>query len=209
VSSFAAVLCACTFAVVALLGVGAVSAPPANAATTVVHLSSAFVFSPAAVTIHVGDTVEWEHDSSTVMHTVTADDGSFNSSPSCPATPSNCLGANATFSHTFSTAGTFRYYCKIHGAPGGVGMSGTITVLAATPTSTTPTTSATGATIPQSTGGAPTSAAPGATAAPAATPSASLPRTGSNTVPLLLAGAAAIALGGLAMTTRRRARPTR
>jgi LPXTG-motif cell wall-anchored protein len=143
------------------------------------------------------------------MHTVTADGGAFNSSPSCPATPSNCLGANATFSHTFDTAGTFRYYCKIHGAPGGIGMSGTVTVLAATPPSTTATTTATGATIPQSTGGAPTNAAPGATAAPAATPSASLPRTGSNTVPLLLAGAAAMALGSLVMITRRRVRPTR
>jgi LPXTG-motif cell wall-anchored protein len=177
-------------------------ATPAAGATTVVHVGSGFTFNPSAVTIHVGDTVTWQHDSSSTMHSVTADDGSFDSSPNCPPT---CLGANSSFSHTFNTAGTFRYYCKIHGGPGGAGMSGTVTVLAATPTTTTPGGSTT---VPQAGGAAPTSSAPGGTAAPAAAPSASLPRTGSSSVPLLLAGAAAILLGIALLGSRRRTRRT-
>jgi LPXTG-motif cell wall-anchored protein len=38
------------------------------------------------------------------------------------------LDVGATFSQTFNTAGTFAYFCKYHGAKGGTGMSGTITV---------------------------------------------------------------------------------
>jgi LPXTG-motif cell wall-anchored protein len=178
----------------------------------VVHIGSGFTFSPAAITVHVGDTVTWQHDGSSTMHSVTADDGSFDSGPNCPPT---CLGANATFSHTFTTAGAFRYYCKIHGGPGGIGMSGTVTVLASTPSTTTspaPSTTVPAGTVgTQGTGAAPgVSPTPGASAAPAAAPSASLPRTGSDTVPLLLAGAAALLLGGFALAlSRRRVHPMR
>ncbi|HEX5689213.1 MAG TPA: LPXTG cell wall anchor domain-containing protein, partial [Roseiflexaceae bacterium] len=41
------------------------------------------------------------------------------------------LDVGATFSQTFNTAGTFAYFCKYHGAKGGTGMAGTITVAAA------------------------------------------------------------------------------
>ena len=64
---------------------------------------------------------------------MTADNGSFDSSPHCSGSDeSACLGANATYSHTFTTAGSFRYYCRIHGAPGGVGMSGIVVVKSVT-----------------------------------------------------------------------------
>jgi plastocyanin len=33
-----------------------------------------------------------------------------------------------TYTYTFDTPGTYRYYCIAHGAPGGVGMSGTVIV---------------------------------------------------------------------------------
>ena len=39
---------------------------------------------------------------------------------------SGSLAQNATFSHTFNTAGTFPYYCRVHGAM----MQGTIVVTA-------------------------------------------------------------------------------
>jgi plastocyanin len=56
------------------------------------------------LTVPVGTTVTWtNHDEE--PHTVVANDGSFHS-------PS--LGTNATFSYTFSTAGTFAYICSIH-----------------------------------------------------------------------------------------------
>ena len=40
----------------------------------------------------------------------------------------NLAGNGASFSHTFSTAGTFPYFCRYHGGRGGVGMSGVIPV---------------------------------------------------------------------------------
>ena len=61
-----------------------------------------FEFTPATVTIKVGDTVIWTNDGPST-HTVTADDGSFASG--------NLW--NDTFSHTFETAGTFTYHCSI------------------------------------------------------------------------------------------------
>ncbi|MDE1925125.1 MAG: cupredoxin domain-containing protein [Patescibacteria group bacterium] len=75
-------------------------------------------FSPGTITIAAGDTVTWTNNSS-LQHTVTADDGSFDS---------GTINAGGTYSHTFMTPGTYRYYCRFHGALGGVGMSGTIVV---------------------------------------------------------------------------------
>jgi len=33
-----------------------------------------------------------------------------------------------TYTHVFTTPGTYRYYCAAHGAPSGVGMSGIVVV---------------------------------------------------------------------------------
>jgi plastocyanin len=63
-----------------------------------------FEFTPASVTVKLGDTVMWTNDGPST-HTVTADDGSFESGD---------LSAGKTFSHTFQTAGTFTYHCSIH-----------------------------------------------------------------------------------------------
>jgi plastocyanin len=52
-------------------------------------------------------------------HTVTADDGSFDS---------GTLSSGKSFSYTFNTAGDFPYHCTFHGGPGGEGMAGTVTV---------------------------------------------------------------------------------
>jgi plastocyanin len=76
-------------------------------------------FNPAAKTISVGNTVTWTNKDNTT-HTVTsgvpgAPDGMFNSGN---------LNSGATFSFKFTTAGTIKYYCTIHGAM----MTATITV---------------------------------------------------------------------------------
>jgi plastocyanin len=75
-------------------------------------------FAPKTVTVAVGATVVWSR-SGTHPHTVTADDNSYDS---------GTLRAGQTFEHTFTAPGTFPYYCDFHGGPGGVGMSGTVTV---------------------------------------------------------------------------------
>ena len=76
-------------------------------------------FTPKSLSLPVGATVVWSRSGGTHPHTVTADDGSFDS---------GLLRAQQGFEHTFDAPGTFAYYCDVHGAPGGVGMSGTITV---------------------------------------------------------------------------------
>jgi LPXTG-motif cell wall-anchored protein len=86
-------------------------------------------FSPKTTTIHTGDTVLWTNNGDS-NHTVTADSGVFDSSPGCPQSMGSCLLPGASFSHTYGTQGTFPYHCKIHGGAGGVGMSGTVVVLA-------------------------------------------------------------------------------
>ena len=77
-------------------------------------------FSPADLTIQVGDTVRWINGiDGGGIHNVIADDSSFTSGP--PAFP-------WIYDHVFTSEGIFPYYCSVHGGPGGVGMSGVITV---------------------------------------------------------------------------------
>jgi predicted lipoprotein with Yx(FWY)xxD motif/plastocyanin len=75
-------------------------------------------FSPNTLTVKKGTTVKWTNGGSSA-HTVTADDGAFQS---------DTLEAGGSFSFTFNEVGTFPYYCEIHGGKGGQGMSGVITV---------------------------------------------------------------------------------
>ena len=85
-------------------------------------------FMPASVTIHPGDTVQWTWDASN--HSTTS------GSPGMPngLWDSGILNQGATFSHTFNTAGTFPYYCRVHGQC--CGMTGTVTVTNPSPTPT-------------------------------------------------------------------------
>jgi plastocyanin len=104
-----------------------------------VGAGNSFSFSPQTVNINVGDTVTWNWVSTTIPHTVTsgapgAADGKFCSVPAgTPMNATTCNSASyaqtapASFSQTFSTAGTFPYFCEIHGAM----MTGTVVVAAA------------------------------------------------------------------------------
>ena len=59
---------------------------------------------PATITVAPGTTVVWtNHDD--VEHTVTASDNRFSS----PA-----IQTDGQFSYTFSTPGTYSYFCAIH-----------------------------------------------------------------------------------------------
>lgn len=151
-------------AVLVLARLGAASAATANVAVT------DNAFTAGTVTITAGDTVVWT-DSGALPHTVTADDNSFDSGN---------MSTGQTFSRTFTTPGTIRYYCKIHGAAGGVGMSGTIVVQAAQVTTTTTTAAPTT-----------TTAAPATTTTGAAADTATTVATTATTQPAAVLAATA------------------
>jgi plastocyanin len=95
----------------------------ANAATTwVVHVGPGFslTFSPANLTIAVGDSVQWTWVSG--FHNVT----------STTAEPfQSVTTTTGTYTYTFANAGHFPYYCSVHG----LAMSGTVNVKHVTATS--------------------------------------------------------------------------
>ena len=76
-----------------------------------------FQFAPKSITVKVGTTVTWVNKEGT--HTVTADDGSWESPP---------LKAGQNFSHQFDKPGTYRYHCSFHGSAGGGNMAGSVRV---------------------------------------------------------------------------------
>ena len=127
---------------------------PALAADTAVTASGTS-FSPATITIDVGDKVTWSNPASG-FHNVHFEDGQFDT----PASPSSSWPA--AVERTFAADGEYRYYCEQHGAPNGVGMSGKVVVGTAattttgttgtTTTATTTTTTTTGTTTTGTTG---------------------------------------------------------
>ena len=58
-------------------------------------------YEPASLTVSVGSTVTWVNQGTTAV-TVTSPDGLFDS---------DSIGPNGSFSYTFDTPGTFRYFC--------------------------------------------------------------------------------------------------
>lgn len=87
-------------------------------------------FDPKELTVEVGDEVTWTNKDNDKVHSVTADDGSFDSSPECSnANPGQCLDDRHTFTHTFTVEGRFPYYSRTSGAPGGQGTAGTVVVV--------------------------------------------------------------------------------
>jgi plastocyanin len=72
-------------------------------ALVTVHLHND-TFAPKTVTVHVGDTVRWINDDDDA-HTVTATDGSFDSKG---------LDTNASWTHTFTKPGAYKYFCELH-----------------------------------------------------------------------------------------------
>ena len=88
-----------------------------EAVSVTIH-ENRYSFIPSQLTIPVGTTVNWVNDEQ-AKHTVSADDGSFDSGD-------QELSVRYTF--TFTEPGTYRYFCRYHGDVGGVGMAGTVIV---------------------------------------------------------------------------------
>ena len=111
---------------VAVLAAVAVFGPRVAKADTGVAISGNR-YVPKEVVVKGGDTVVWTNQDD-VGHSVTADDGSFDSHPGCTETGGSCLPKGGTFKVTFTKPGRYAYYCRVHGGPGGSGMAGTVTV---------------------------------------------------------------------------------
>ena len=82
-------------------------------------MTSALVFSPAEVTIKVGETVEWRN-TNLFAHTVTAD-RRLTADAANIALPEGAkpfhsarVAAGELFRYTFETPGTYRYICLPH-----------------------------------------------------------------------------------------------
>jgi plastocyanin len=142
-----------------------------------------FAFQPTSIEVPAGSTVTWTN-AGAATHTVTADDGTFDSGQLKP-------GAN--FSQTFTTPGTYTYHCEIHPQ-----MTGTVVVTAAAAPAAP---------------AAPTASTPDQGGTQAATGTTKLPKSGVGTMAIaqgtsasaLLAMLAAGLLGIVAVRTQRRA----
>jgi plastocyanin len=159
--------------------VGAVTglvAPPARAVSERVTMAE-MRFDPARLEVAVGDMVVWTAGDDD--HTVTARDGTFDSSPR------GLMGQGDEFRWRFRVPGEYTYYCRVHGSRG---MQGVILVVDPFAPSTTPTrpTSATAPATTSSTAGAPTTV----TAAPTTTTTARPLATSSTTTVPPVVGAA-------------------
>lgn len=64
-----------------------------------------FAYSPSTLTIKVGNTIKWTNLDS-APHTVTSSSGN--------ELASSRLSQGQSYSHTFSQAGTYAYYCTYH-----------------------------------------------------------------------------------------------
>jgi plastocyanin len=104
------------------VGFLATGSPDPSARTTVHVLSDGVRFEPAELTVVAGDSVNWYWPEGSAEHNVVPDDGDRPAFSGAPDTYPR------THTYRFTRPGIYRYYCQVHGAPGGVGMSGTITV---------------------------------------------------------------------------------
>lgn len=98
----------------------AAAAQPAAAANQTVKATPEDAFVAKRVAVKPGESVTFANVGG--VHNVTFEDGRFTQ----PADPAPAPWTSPP--RTFTAPGTYRYYCAFHGAPGGVGMAGTVVV---------------------------------------------------------------------------------
>ena len=94
---------AAMIALVVALCAAAVVAAPSKSATAEVRIDN-FSFSPAELKVPVGTTVTWTNRDD-IPHTVVSTDKVFKS---------RVLDSEEKYSFTFTTAGSYPYFCSIH-----------------------------------------------------------------------------------------------
>src|SRR5689334_13402280 len=110
---------------IVLAGVAAlflVAATPAGAEEIAVKIGN-FTFGPQELKVKSGTTVTWTNEDD-IPHTVTSSTLAFKS---------KALDSDDKFSFTFTTPGTYQYFCSLHPH-----MTGTIVVEAATGSNASP-----------------------------------------------------------------------
>ncbi len=132
---------------VAVLGAAVAVVPSMSSSaatpTATVTGTDSLMWSPMEVSINTGGTVTFVDESKTIPHGVVWQSGP--ETPACSGVPINEGKTNWKGTCTFAHAGTYHYYCFIHG----MHMSGTIQVgepgggTTTTTTTTTPTTTTT------------------------------------------------------------------
>jgi len=111
-------------------GLNAESTAAKAGTPTVIKMTDEYKFDPASATIPVGATVTWQNDG-TMVHSATFDPAKATNKAdvSLPSGvdpfDSGLIQPKQTFSHTFTAAGTYKYFCIPHEA---MGMKGEITV---------------------------------------------------------------------------------
>ncbi|MBE8523896.1 cupredoxin family copper-binding protein [Amycolatopsis sp. H6(2020)] len=140
-------------------------ASPAAAATQQVMMQG-YAYSPAALTVRVGDTVTW------MQHDEAPHDVVTTSAPVAFRSPQ--LSAGQSWSYTFRQPGTYQYYCSVH-----PDMRASVTVLPAPTTAPPKPASTTPRTTPPRTAatGTPAAAAPVTTPPPTTSAAAAVPAT--------------------------------
>jgi plastocyanin len=109
-----------TLTLLAMLLLAAACGSKDNSATNQVSMLD-FAFSPESLNVSPGDTVTWvnngAYDHTTTSGEVGSPDGNWDSGIVAPG---------ARFSHVFTNAGDFHYYCALHAAS--YGMKGVVSV---------------------------------------------------------------------------------
>ncbi len=107
----------------AAVGFTAIATPDPDAPNTILVLGAgAGRFEPAELTVPVGGSVNWFWPPGSVGHNIVPDDGD---SPPQSGAPADWPKWHV---FQFTAPGVYHYHCSVHGGPGGVGMSGTVTV---------------------------------------------------------------------------------
>jgi plastocyanin len=105
------------------IGFNAIATPDPDAPNAIlVRSEGGNRFEPAEFTVVAGGTVNWMWTADGPSHNIMPDDGE---SPPPSGAPMDWPKWHV---FTFTRPGIYRYHCSVHGAVGGVGMSGTITV---------------------------------------------------------------------------------
>jgi|GraSoi_2013_60cm_1033757.scaffolds.fasta_scaffold00462_17 plastocyanin len=105
-------MCVVTALAVAALAAGALASQGAPAADAGVQIDQ-YAFLPQRITVKPGTTVTWTNDDD-APHTIASSAKVFKSRP---------LDTGDKFSFTFTTPGTYAYFCSVHPQ-----MTGTVTV---------------------------------------------------------------------------------